>query len=169
MRELAELLNQLRDAGVIVNYALFGALAQMRYTEPVATVDADVLVGVPEPERLDALGEIYKFCAARGYRASGEGIQVGAWPVQFIPVFSALTREAMEKAATAEFEGLAMRVVRPEYLATIALSTGRAKDDQRILALLESGKVKRDAIAALAARHNLSAAWKRFEKRFLRD
>ena len=51
MKELAQLLNDMRDAGVILNYALFGAVAQMRYTEPVATLDANVLVAVPSPER----------------------------------------------------------------------------------------------------------------------
>jgi hypothetical protein len=48
MREVAQLLNAMRDSGVIADYALFGAAAQMRYTEPVATLDAGVLVKVPE-------------------------------------------------------------------------------------------------------------------------
>lgn len=46
MKELAQLLNEMWDAGVIQNYALFEAMAQMRYTEAVATLDADVLVAV---------------------------------------------------------------------------------------------------------------------------
>ena len=51
MKALAQLLNDMRSAGVVQEYALFGAIAQMRYTEPVATVDADVLVVVPSPDR----------------------------------------------------------------------------------------------------------------------
>ena len=43
MKEVATLLNDLRGERVITEYALFGAVAQMRYTEPVATLDADVL------------------------------------------------------------------------------------------------------------------------------
>lgn len=46
-------MNELVGAGVIQKYALFGAAAQMRYTEPIATLDADVLVAVPAPERLE--------------------------------------------------------------------------------------------------------------------
>jgi hypothetical protein len=38
------LLNEMTEEGIITNYALFGATAQMRYTEPVATLDADVPV-----------------------------------------------------------------------------------------------------------------------------
>ncbi len=155
--------------GVIRDYALFGATAQMRYTEAVVTLDADVLVAVASSDRLDVLGGIYEFCATKGYRPEGEAIRVGAWPTQFIPVFSPLTQEAMEQAESADFEGVAFRVVRAAHLAVIALSVGRAKDLTRILALLESGSVSRDAIKSLAARHGLAEAWQRFERKFLND
>jgi hypothetical protein len=145
------------------------AVAQLRYTEPVATIDADVLVGVVQPDRLDVLADIYAFCAARGNHPEGEAVRVGVWPVQFAPVFSPLTREAMEQAETADFDGVPLRVVGAAHLAVIALSVGRAKDFARILALLESGSVTRDAIEQLATRHGLAAAWERFEGRFPRE
>ena len=167
MKELAQLVNQMQAAGVIETYALFGAVAQMRYTEAVATVDADVLVALPAPERIDALSAIYEFCAARGYQPQGEAIQVGAWPVQFVPVFSALTREALQNAETADFEGVPIRVLPADYLAVIALSTGRAKDYARILALLESESVTPEGIERLASRHGLGDAWRGFQARFL--
>ena len=151
MKELAGLLNDMRAAGVIKNYALFGAMAQMRYTEPVATLDADVLIAVAAPDRME------------------ESIRVGAWPVQFVPAFSPLTQEAMEQADAVDFDGIPLRVLRPDYLAVIALSVGRAKDYARILALLESDSVTRGQIASLAAQHRLSEAWRRFEARFTDD
>ena len=169
MKEVAELLNAMRDAGVISEYALFGAIAQMRYTEPVATLDADVLVAVPSPQTLELLKPIYEFCVARGHRPEGEAIRVGAWPVQFVPVFSRLTQEALEEAESADFEGIPLRVVRADHLAVIALSVGRAKDFARILGLLESGSVSREQVARLAAGHGLADAWTRFETRFLND
>jgi len=166
MKALAQLLNEMCSSGVIQNYALFGAAAQMRYTEPVATLDADVLVAFPQPDRLDVLGDIYAFCAARGYLPEGEAIQVGPWPTQFVPVFTPLTREAMDQAETADFDGVPFRVVQAVHLAVIALSVGRAKNFARILSLLESGSVTRQEIGPLAARHGLSAAWRQFETRF---
>lgn len=167
MRELAQLLNDMCAAGVIANYAVFGAVAQMRYTEPAATLDADVLVAVPDPERPDLLSGIYEFCAAQGFPIEGEAIRVGAWPARFVPAFNRLTEEAMEQADTADFEGVPFRVVRADYLAVIALSVGRAKDFTRILALLESGSVSREEIARLASEHGLAEVWQRFETRFL--
>jgi len=152
MKEVAQLLNEMRASGVIIDYALFGAAAQMRYTEPVATLDADVLIALPSPEGLE-----------------GEAVRVDAWPVQFIPVFSPLTRDALVQAETADFEGVPFRVVRADYLAVIALSVGRSKDFTRILGLLESGSVSGEEIARLAERHDLLEAWKRFEARFLNE
>jgi hypothetical protein len=169
MKEVAQLLNEIRSAGVITDYALFGAAAQIRYTEPVATLDADVLVAVPSPDRLDVLLPIYTFCAQKGYHPEGEAIRVGAWPVQFVPIYSPLVSEAVEQADTVDFEGVPFRVVRADHLAVIALSVGRSKDFARILALLESGSVSREEIARLAERHDLSEAWKRFEARFLNE
>ena len=74
MKEIAKLLGEMVEAGIITDYALFGATAQMRYTAPVATVDADVLVAVPGPEKLDLLSPLYAFCASRGYVAEGEAV-----------------------------------------------------------------------------------------------
>ena len=166
MRELAQLLNDMREDGVISNYALFGAVAQMRYTEPVATLDADVLVAVSDAERLDVLKPIYEFCATKGFVLEGEAISVGAWPVQFVPVFNPLTQEALEEAETADFDGVPFRVVRAAHLAAIALSVGRAKVFTRILALLEADSVSRQEVADLAAKHGLAHDWRRFEVRF---
>ena len=166
MEDVARLLNSMREAGVISDYALFGAVAQMRYTEAVATIDADVLVAVPAPDRLDVLGPIYDFCRARGYTPEGESVRVGAWPVQFVPVFSQLTRHALTEAENAEFDGMVLRVVSAAYLAVIALSVGRAKDVARVIALLESGAVTREALAVLAGREGLDTAWSRFVARF---
>lgn len=167
MRELAELLRDMLSRGVITNYALFGATAQMRYTEAVSTMDADVLVAVPAASPLDVLRPIYEYCASRGYRPEGEAIRVGDWPVQFIPAFNPLTEEAMREAQVADLHGVPIRVVRPDHLGVIALDTGRPKDFTRILALLESGSAHPVELERLAARHGLAEAWDRFKRRFL--
>ena len=158
MKEVAQLLNAICAAGVISEYALFGAVAQMRYTEPVATLDAEVLVAAPLSASLDVLTPIYKLSAARGYAPEGEAVRAGAWPVQFIPVFSELTRDALQQANAVEFEGVPFRAVRADYLAVTALSAGRVKDLTRILALLEAGSVTPEGIGSLADRYGLSDA-----------
>ncbi|MEO8382202.1 MAG: hypothetical protein ABI779_21250 [Acidobacteriota bacterium] len=167
MKDVAQLLNDLRDSRVISDYAIFGATAQMRYTEPVATLDADVLVVLAEPSRLDSLDPIYRYCEERGLTSQGEAILVGRWPVQFIPVFSGLTAEAVAEAERDDIEGVPVRVVGATHLAVIALSVGRAKDHLRIVSLLESGATTLEAIEALADRHDLAEKCSLFRKRYL--
>jgi hypothetical protein len=166
MDEVAKLLNDLVTSGIITDYAVFGAVAQMRYTESVATLDADVLVAVPEPDALDVLSPIYAFCKERGYDPDGEAIRVGDWPVQFIPAFSDLTEAAMREAETGDIDGVPLRVIRADFLAVIALSVGRAKDFARVIALRETGVATDEKIAALAARYDLAAKWNSFLERF---
>ena len=166
MQDVARLLNAMVRAGVIENYAVFGAVAQMRYTEAIATLDADILVAVPDADAIDVLTPIYAFCRERGYEAHGEAILVGDWPVQFIPAFNRLTEAAVRDAETDGIDGEPLRVVRADYLATIALSVGRAKDFTRVLALRETESVTDEAIAALAEAHGLTEAWRAFKERF---
>lgn len=167
MKDVARLVNAMREAGVITDYALFGATAQMRYTEPVATLDADVLVVLPQTTGLDLLAPIYRYCEAQGLKADGEAVVVGRWPVQFIPVFSPLTEEAVAAAETDEIDGIPVRVVSAAHLAVIALSVGRAKDHLRIVSLLEAGATTPEAIREVASRHALVEPWNRFCERHL--
>ena len=44
MDKVTRLLHDMVEAGIITDYAVFGAVAQMRYTEAVVTLDADILV-----------------------------------------------------------------------------------------------------------------------------
>jgi hypothetical protein len=154
------------EQGIITDYAVFGAVAQMRYTEAVVTLDADILVDIAEPDKLDVLSPIYAFCRDRGYLPEGEAIRVGDWPVQFIPAFSKLTREAIRDAETGDLDGIPLRVIRADYLAVIALSVGRGKDFARVLALREADAVTDKEISDLAMRHNLTSEWNLFKERF---
>jgi predicted nucleotidyltransferase len=169
MKEIAQILNQMKADGVISDYALFGAVAQIRYTEAVATLDVDVLVEVPEPNRVDVLSGIYEFTSRHGLPIEGEAIRVGPWPVQFVPAFDELTHEAVREAETDDFEGAPLRVVSAAHLSALALSSGRPKDFARILALLEANSVSRGDIKRLAERHRLSGQWEKFQARFLNE
>lgn len=159
----------MKHKGIIVDYAVFGAVAQMRYTEPVATLDADILIVLPQNAGLDALRPIYQYCDSMGYRPEGEAIRVGQWPVQFIPVFSPLTAEAVQEAETGDLEGIPLRVISAVHLAAIALSVGRPKDLLRIHSLLDAQAVTIESLEVLALRHGLSSQWKQFKNKFLHD
>lgn len=166
MKRVAHLLNELLARKVISDYALFGAMAQMRYTEAVATLDADVLVTLPEDDRLDLLQPIYRCCRELGFHPIGEAVQVGDWPVQFIPAFDAMTRDALRRAETVDYDGVPLRVVGANDLAAIALSVGRGKDFLRVQALLAAGAAQRSEVEKLVLTYGLAKAWQRFKDRF---
>lgn len=144
MKDVARLLNEMSIKRVIDTYAVFGAVAQMRYTEAVATMDVVILIALPNPEGLDIIRPVYKFCEHRGYFPGGEAIRVGDWPVQFIPAFDKITEEAMKQAKTAGFEGIPLRVVRADYLA-----------------------VSQNKIEQLANHFDLQEEWEKFKEKFI--
>jgi hypothetical protein len=115
MKDVARLLNDMLSAGIIGDYAIFEAVAQMRYTPAVAAMDADILVEMKRRGSLDLLKPIHEFYSARGNTPDRETIRVGEWPVHFIPVFSPLTEEAVREAETGEIEGIPLRVVRADF------------------------------------------------------
>ena len=167
MKDVAILLYEMVSSGIIKEFAVFGAIAQIRYTEAVATMCVDVSIATPEQKGLDVLRPIYEFCESRGCRREGEAIRVGDWPVRFVPAFDTVTREALRLADAGSIEGVRLRVVRADYLAAIALSVGRAKDYARILALLESGAVTAHEVERLASSLGFDSEWKSFRGKFL--
>ena len=154
------------SSGVIQNYALFGAAAQMRYTEPGATLDADVLVAVPRPDKLDVLDDIYSFCAARGYPREGEAIRVGSWPTQLYLSSLPSQKKRWIRPKPPISMGCRSASFRPFISPSLPSVSDGGKDFTRILSLLESDSVTRQEIGLLAARHGLSAAWQQFEAKF---
>ncbi len=139
-------LEEIKRLGVVEDYAIAGAMALVFWTEPIPTYDLDVLVFLAEQEKpIVSLGSIYHWAAAHGYAVDGEHIIVEGLPVQFLPSHNDLADEAIEKAATLVYEGVAVRVVRPEYLVALYLepSERTSKRRERAAALLEApGRIR---------------------------
>ncbi|HEX5045052.1 MAG TPA: hypothetical protein VFV75_19315 [Candidatus Polarisedimenticolaceae bacterium] len=103
-------LNTMKEEGVVDEYAVAGAMALVFWTEPVATFDLDVLVLLPgEETAIVSVAPIYEWVLIEGT------------PVQFLPAHGELADESIELAATLEYEGVPVRVVRPEHLAALYL------------------------------------------------
>lgn len=168
MKETFAILNQMHADGVIGRYAIGGAVGATFYLEPVATLDVDVFVKfLPSNSVLVSLSPIYEYLLQRGYRAEGEYIVIGDWPVQFLPPASGLEEEAIAEAIVSDVQGVPVNVMSAEHLTAIALSTGRSKDFARILQFVESGAVGVGRLDQILIRHGLLEKWQRFAQRFL--
>jgi hypothetical protein len=151
-------LEDLKQAAVVEDYAIAGAMALVFWADPIPTYDLDVLVLLPEQDTpIVSLGSIYQWAAAQGHAVHAEHVLVAGVPVQFLPSHNKLTDEAIETAATLDYQGVAVRVVRPEYLVALYLepSARTAKRRERAAALMESAETDQSVLEDLIHRFKL--------------
>jgi hypothetical protein len=152
-------LNAMKAEGVVEEYAIAGAMAIVFWTEPVPTFDLDVLVLLPPPKgALVSLEGIYRWAASRGYAAEEEHVIVEGLPTQFVPSPGPLANEAIASAVDTEYQGVVVRVVRPEYLIALYLQAEArtAKRRERAAMLLELPSLDRGLVDEILGRYDLS-------------
>ena len=152
-------IESMKAEGVITEYAIAGAMAIVFWTEPVPTFDLDVLVFLPEDSKpLVSLERIYSWTSAHGYASAREHVILSGVPTQFLASPGALGDEAVESAATLEYEGVTTRVVLPEYLVALYLQPDArtAKRRERAAMLLEWPGLNKQRLDAILNEHGLS-------------
>ncbi len=169
MKATLEAINQMQSDGVIGRYAIGGAVGATFYLEPAATVDLDIFVTLPTAVGglLVSLTPIYEYLGSRGGKIVDEYIEIGGWPVQFLPPSNDLETEAVADAVATTVEGVTTWVMTAEHLVAIALRTGRSKDHNRILQFIEQEAVNRERLQSILERNGLTAKWHEFERKYL--
>lgn len=151
-------ITELQDRGLIEDYAIGGAVAQLFWDEAIPTFDLDVLILLPATSsKLTSLQPIYAWAAEHGYPEKHEHIEISQIPVQFLPTFDALTEEAVRNARTVDYGGRGVRVVGPEYLCAIWLTppADTRRRRERVAKLRESVQMDESLLADLTRRYNL--------------
>ena len=171
IREVIAAINQMQADGVVDRYAIGGAVGATFYLEPIATLDVEVFVSFrAQPGSLLISPQpIFDYLRAHGGVMQGEYIVLAGWPVQFLPPVTPLVEAALRDALVRDVEGTPARVFTAEYLAAIALQTGRAKDKARLLQFVEAGVLDVQRFQTLLVRHGLVDIWRKFERQFLSD
>jgi len=168
MERVLQVINGMEAAGVIDNYAIGGGIAAIYYIEPYDTDDLDIFVPVSAvavgKAGLISLEPIYSYLAQKGYEASREGVQIEDWLVQFIPTFHPIQVEALQHTVQTKYGQTETKIFSPEYLAAELLRSGRLKDQMRVLALLETGKLDKVLFHDIIRRHGLTEKWAAFAK-----
>lgn len=152
-------LNEMKASGVVEDYAVAGAMAMVFWAEPIPTYDLDVLVFLPVSKRtIVSLEPLYAWTKQHGYAAQAEHVVIAGVPVQFLPAHNALAEEAVDRAANLTYEGVEVRVVRPEYLVALYLEPGARtlKRRERAAALMESAGLDRAVLDDLLVRFRLT-------------
>ena len=165
MEKALRVIKDMARLGIIKAYAIGGGIAATYYIEPVLTYDLDIFF-IPAKEGLDVLAPIYEYTRERGFSAQAEAILIEGFPVQFIPAYNDLVREAVENATTLKYRDVEAKVVTAEYLAAIALQTGRAKDRERVIRLLEEAVIDRTVLGRILESFGLAEKFKKLEQQF---
>jgi hypothetical protein len=171
MEGTLRVLNRLLDEGVVSRYAIGGGMAATFYAEPFLTYDLDVFVLLPEAADglLLSLSPLYDRLARDGYRAEKEYVLIEGVPVQFLVAYNPLVEEAVEQAIEVRYGATAARVVRLEHLLAIMLQTGRAKDRERLAAILDQVAPDQAALDGIVSRHGLRERWNLWKQRYDHD
>jgi hypothetical protein len=98
-----------------------------------------------------------------------EGVVIGDWPVQFLPVANSLDAEALQTAKTIDvaIQGhvFKTRILLPEYLVSKALEVGRPKDYARIIQFVEDQAVDMGRLRDIVQRSGPEQKWEGFCRR----
>ena len=167
MQEALTIFLQLRTERAIGQFAIGGAVAASFYIEAVATEDLDVFAFLqPTDSGLLVLTPLYERLKQFGGEVQNEHVVLHGWPVQILPPYNPLIEAAISAAVEQSFHDVVVPVLTAEYLCTIALQTGRAKDYQRVNALLEAGCVNADELNKLVKHHALEERWSQYVRRY---
>lgn len=158
MKKALEILNKLKEKGLIEDYAIGGGIASIFYTEPVFTYDLDVFVVVKTglAEKIISLAPIYDYLKSKGGSWRGEHIVIEDMPLQFIPAGDDLEKEAVEKAKHITYHGVKTNVLSAEYLIAVALKVGRRKDLEKVRRLTEQAKIDKNTLEKILKKYRLT-------------
>jgi predicted nucleotidyltransferase len=165
MREAIQVINELKEKGLIKDYAIGGGIATLFYIEPFLTYDLDIfiLTETTSTQAIIDLSPIFEYLKKKGYSWKGEHILIEGVPVQFIYA-DELEKEAVEKARIVEYEGVKTKVIAPEYLIAILLRAGRKKDREKVEKLLQEAEIDMKELQDILDKFGLRERFKPYER-----
>src|SRR5437879_585468 len=99
MSDVFQVLNDLKQEGIIEEYAVGGGMAFLFYAEAIRTYDLDVFVFLPPQKGLViGLTPLYEHLRKRGFEPHKEHVMIHDVPVQFLPSYNELVDEAVKQA-----------------------------------------------------------------------
>jgi len=156
-----KIINQLKEEGIIKDYAVAGAVASIFYIEPITTYDLDIMIVLKEEsDSLISLSTIYDWFRKKGFQFDKEHILIEGIPVQFIPAYSNLVEEALNNSLEKKYENTLIKVINAEYLIAIMLDTFRQKDKERILRFIEESEINYEYLNEILMKYNLTEKYK---------
>ena len=168
MKKVIEVMNELKEKGLIKDYAVGGAIAALRWVEPFFTQDLDIFVILEKEankQGLIILSPIYEYLKNKGYIWEKHWIIIEGVPVDIFPA-DILEKKAIEEATEIEYEGIKTKVMTPEYLIALFLRTNREKDKRKIQMLLDQTEINVKKLNKILTDHGLKERFIKFQRRY---
>ena len=167
IKKALRLANEMERKGIIGKYAIGGAIGTIYWTEAYATKDLDLFLRLPVSSGGLLLMPFMSYLAQKGYPFTAQYVKIGTLMVDFVGVYNPLTEEALDNAVEVTVYDVPTRVFSPEYLAAIALQTGRIQDFEKVIKLYREGNVDKKYLGTIIKRHNLLRRWNEFKRKYL--
>jgi hypothetical protein len=126
MIKTIKIINRLKKASLIKDYAIGGGYAVNYYLEPILTYDLDVFIWLDTEKDFAVL---YEYFRKKKYKIENVYVLIGGIPVQFLPTYiNPLIEEGVRKGKRIRINGVPAKILKVEYLIATLLLAFRPKD-----------------------------------------
>lgn len=157
---VAKTLNQMVKDGIVRRWVIYGSVAYALWMVPLSTHDVDVMIPVKDDREyantLTAMASAAGGFSSGGFAIRVADVRVEVFPSDTAPLYAAAFADA---ASLKTLNGEPVLVVRPEYLAVMALAAWRTDpvrgvdDRQRARNLVATGRCDLDKVRKLVDRY----------------
>ena len=165
MEKTLKVIGGLKNKKIILDYAIGGGIAALYYIEPLLTYDLDIFF-IPIEDSIDVLTPIYRYFKEKGFKAKKEHVLIEGVPVQFIPVYNELVKEAVQYSVEVKYGRIKTRVLGLEYLIAVMLQTDRPKDRERLVKVFEEAKIDLKLLKKILRKYGLYDKYVRFKEMY---
>ena len=158
MKRILEILNEIKDKGLIEDYAIAGGIASAYYIELFGTKDLDIFVIIKPGSKRDMAKvpfRLFNYFAGKGYGSDGDYIFVDCIAVHITFVDKCIQMDAVRDAEDIEFAGVKTRVLRAEYLIAMYSEIQRSHLDLEKIERLMKIKIDKNLLDSILKKYKL--------------
>jgi hypothetical protein len=160
-----KLIKELKEKKVFKDFSIGGGIAALYYIEPLLTYDLDIFF-IPMNDSIDILAPIYQYLEEKGFKTKREHVLIEGVPVQFIPVYNDLVKEAVQYSDEVRYGRIKTKVFGLEYLIAVMLQTYRPKDRERLVKVFEEAKIELKLLKKILKKYGLYDKYVQFKEMY---
>jgi len=160
-----KIIKELKEKRVLKDFSIGGGIAALYYIEPLLTYDLDIFF-IPIEDSIDVLAPIYQYLIEKGFKAKKEHVLIEGVPVQFIPAYNELVKEAVQYSNEVKYGRIKTKILGLEYLIAVMLQTYRPKDRERLVKVFEEAKIDRTLLKKILKKYGLYDKYVQFKEMY---